>query len=129
MWLGLEYFCSEGDWLWVMSDESFLNFAADELERIGIIKKESVIDGCVVRMKKAYPAYFDSYKDFPELRQALQGIDGLYCIGRNGQHRYNNMDHSMKTAIEAVRVIRGEATQEDLWNVNEEKSYHEESGQ
>lgn len=129
VWLGLEYFCSEGDWLWVMSDESFLNFAADELERIGIIKKESVIDGCVVRMKKAYPAYFDSYKDFPELRQALQGIDGLYCIGRNGQHRYNNMDHSMKTAIEAVRVIRGEATQEDLWNVNEEKSYHEESGQ
>ena len=80
-------------------------------------------------MKKAYPAYFDSYKDFPELRKALQGIDGLYCIGRNGQHRYNNMDHSMKTAIEAVRVILGEATQEDLWNVNEEKSYHEESEQ
>lgn len=105
--------------------KDFLSRASDkeELSRIGVIQKEDVLDGCVVRMKKAYPAYFDSYKDFPALRRALQGIGGLYCIGRNGQHRYNNMDHSMLTAMEAVRAIRGESTQEALWNVNTERTY------
>lgn len=125
VWLGLEYFCQEGDALWKTDDRSFLHFAIGELSRIGIIEKEDVLDGCVLRMEKAYPAYFDPYKDFPAVRRSLQGIGGLYCIGRNGQHRYNNMDHSMRTAIEAVRVIRGESSQEALWNVNTEKDYHE----
>ena len=127
VWIGLEYFCQEGDSLWTMHDHEFLQFATEELSRIGVIQKEDVLDGCVVRMKKAYPAYFDSYKDFPALRRALQGIGGLYCIGRNGQHRYNNMDHSMLTAMEAVRAIRGESTQEALWNVNTERTYQEDT--
>lgn len=127
VWMGLEYFCQEGDAIWSMHDRDFLQFAIGELSRIGIIQKEDALDGCVIRMKKAYPAYFDSYKEFPALRRALQGIGGLYCIGRNGQHRYNNMDHSMLTAMEAVRAIRGISTQEALWNVNTEKMYQENS--
>ena len=123
VWLGLEYFCQEGDALWNMDDRDFLQFAASELASIGIIRDDYVLDGCVVRMKKAYPAYFDSYKDFPAVREALKKIDGLYCIGRNGQHRYDNMDHAMMTSVEAVRAIKGLATQDNVWNVNTEESY------
>ena len=82
--------------------------------------------GCVVRMEKAYPAYFGSYKDFGKVREYLDTIPNLYCIGRNGQHRYNNMDHSMLTAIEAVRVIKsGSQDKRALWQVNTEENYHE----
>ena len=106
VWLGLEYFCQEGDALWTMADDAFLRFATEELERIHVIAPGAVREGHVVRMQKAYPAYYGSYEAFPAVRAALDEIHGLYCIGRNGQHRYNNMDHSMLTALEAVRAIR-----------------------
>jgi hypothetical protein len=38
-------------------------------------------------------------------------------------HRYNNQDHSMLTALLAVRNVLGE--RHDLWDVNVERSYHE----
>ena len=126
VWLGLEYFCQQGDEMWQMQDEDFLAFAAGELEKIGIIRHNCVEKGCVVRMEKAYPAYFGSYKDFGKVREYLDTIPNLYCIGRNGQHRYNNMDHSMLTAIEAVRVIKsGSQDKRALWQVNTEENYHE----
>lgn len=126
VWLGLEYFCEEGDALWSMADASFLSFAAQELARIGVIRRESVRAGHVVRMQKAYPAYYGSYRGFAAVREALDGIGNLYCIGRNGQHRYNNMDHSMLTAMEAVRLLRsGSASRASLWAVNSEQAYQE----
>lgn len=127
VWLGLEYFCREGDASWQMSDADFIEFAISELTKIGIIRgPEAVLDSVRLRVKKAYPAYFDSYADFPEVQAFLDGIAGLYCIGRNGQHRYNNMDHSMLTAIEAVRAIKsGTADRSRIWGVNTEESYHE----
>ena len=78
-------------------------------------------------MKKAYPAYFGSYAEFGTVREWLDGFANLYCIGRNGQHRYNNMDHSMLTAFEAVRNIRDNqlADKTSIWNVNTEAEYHE----
>jgi len=125
-WIGLEYFCSEGDELWNMDDESFNQFAINELAQIGVIDKESVLDATRIKVKKAYPAYFDSYDDFPKLREWLSAIPNLYCIGRNGQHRYNNMDHSMRTAIEAVECIKNGITDKSkIWNVNTEEEYHE----
>jgi len=79
------------------------------------------------KVKKAYPAYFDTYVEFPKLRLFLDSIPNLYCVGRNGQHRYNNMDHSMVTAFEAVgNIISGRKDKENIWNVNTEKEYHEE---
>lgn len=127
VWIGLEYFCQEGDNRWQMSDKDFINFAINELTKIGITKKESVLDSVRIKVKKAYPAYFDSYDEFPKVREFLSGIPNLFCIGRNGQHRYNNMDHSMLTAIEAVKAVKmGIADKTAIWNVNTEESYHEE---
>ncbi|MBD3879878.1 MAG: NAD(P)/FAD-dependent oxidoreductase [Quinella sp. 1Q5] len=126
VWLGLEYFCNEGDDLWNMNEEDFIAFAAAELASIGIIKAEDIKLAVRVKVPKAYPAYFDTYENIGELRDALDEIKNLYCIGRNGQHRYNNMDHSMLTAMEAVRAIQsGDSSREKIWNVNAEQSYHE----
>lgn len=128
MWIGLEYFCNEGDELWSMGDEEFIKFATDELIKIDVIDAEDVLDGTRIKVKKAYPAYFDTYKEFDTVKNYLDGIENLWCIGRNGQHRYNNMDHSMLTAIEAVRAVASGSTDKTtVWNVNTEKEYHEEA--
>lgn len=129
VWVGLEYFCNEGDTLWNMSDGEFIDFACDELQKIGIIDKEDILDATRIKVKKAYPAYFGAYKDFGKVREYLDKIENLYCIGRNGMHRYNNMDHSMLTAMEAVDCIKnGNTDKSQIWNVNTEQEYHEERG-
>ena len=128
MWIGLEYFCNEGDELWEMKDEDFIEFAKRELAQIDVIDIDDVLDATRIKVKKAYPAYFDTYNEFDVVKEFLNGIDNLWCIGRNGQHRYNNMDHSMLTAIEAVRsVANGVTDKSTVWNVNTEKEYHEET--
>ena len=127
VFVGLEYFCSEGDEMWNMEKEKFIEFAIDELAKINIIRKEDVIDSCQIKIKKAYPAYFDTYSEFDKVKNYLNNISNLYCIGRNGQHRYNNMDHSMLTAIETVNVIKNNLDKSIIWNVNTEKEYHEEN--
>lgn len=127
VWIGTEYTCTEGDKYWNMSDKEFSDFAVDELVSMNIIKKEQVIDVHREKIKKAYPAYFDTYQDIDQLIQFIDKIENLYCIGRNGQHRYNNMDHSMVTAFEAVKCIKTESNDKTaIWNVNTEKEYHEE---
>ena len=127
VWIGLEYFCNEGDEYWNMTDGEFIDFATDELQKIGIIEKQDVRDAVRIKVKKAYPAYFGSYKDFDKVREYLDSVNNLYCIGRNGMHRYNNMDHSMLTAIEAVNCIKnGTLSKAAIWNVNTEQEYHEE---
>ncbi len=125
MWLGLEYFCTENDSFWNKSDNELVSLAKKELSSIGIYKGK-IKDSKVVRVKKAYPAYFDTYSRFNEVREFLNNINNLYCIGRNGQHRYNNMDHSMLTAIETVRVIKDNLDKSIIWDVNADKEYHEE---
>ena len=129
VWIGLEYFANEGDGLWEMEDKDFIRMAIEELAKIGVIEgPEDVLDSVRLKVKKAYPAYFDSYKDIGKVEGWLQGVENLYCLGRNGQHRYNNMDHSMLTAIEAVSSILDPEghPKEDVWKVNTEKEYHEE---
>ena len=126
VWIGLEYFCNENDEYWNMSDKEFIKFATEELEKMNIIKKEDVLDSHREKVKKAYPAYFDTYSDIDELIKYINEFDNLYCIGRNGQHRYNNMDHSMVTAFEATKNIKNNINdKENIWNVNTEKEYHE----
>ena len=127
VWVGLEYTCREGDEYWEMSDEDFSNFAINELVEMQVIDKEDVLDFHRERVKKAYPAYFDTYSRMDELIKYLDTFENLYCIGRNGQHRYNNMDHSMVTAFETVKNIKNNVkSKENIWNVNTEKEYHEE---
>jgi protoporphyrinogen oxidase len=127
IWIGLEYFCSEGDKMWTASDKDFIDYAVKELVSMGIIASEKdVLDSTRIRVKKAYPAYFGSYDQFPKIQDYLNTIPNLYCIGRNGQHRYNNMDHSMMTAMVAVDdYLAGKTDKSNLWNVNTEKAYHE----
>lgn len=126
VWIGLEYVCQEADNLWSMTENEFKDFAVEELMSMNIIKKDNVKDVHIEKIKKAYPAYFDTYKQMDEIIEYLDKINNIYCIGRNGQHRYNNMDHSMITAIEAVNNIHNNIEDKsNIWNVNTEKNYHE----
>ena len=127
VWVGLEYFCNEGDSMWSMSDEDFTKMAVAEMVTMGLIDSvDEVLDSHVERVKKAYPAYFDTYDQMDELRAYLNSIDNLYCVGRNGQHRYNNIDHSMCTSFETVKnILAGVTCKDNIWNVNTEKEYHE----
>lgn len=127
VWLGLEYFCDEGDGLWSMDDAAFAEYAARELAQIDLIAHDDVLDHVVIRMPKTYPAYFGSYDRFDTIREFVDGIGNLFLVGRNGMHKYNNQDHSMLTAMVAVDNIAAGTTRKDnIWSVNTEMDYHEE---
>lgn len=126
MWIGLEYFCTEGDELWNMAQEDFIQMAIRELVKIDIVDHTDILDACHVKVKKAYPAYYGSYYRLDEVKAFLNTIPNLYCLGRNGQHRYNNMDHSMMTAMECIKnIVSGSTDKDNIWNVNTETEYHE----
>ncbi len=125
-WIGLEYFCNRTDSLWSLDDRAMLDLAASELDKIGLISKNDVLDGTVIRMAKTYPAYVGAYARFNEVREYLDGFGNLFLIGRNGMHKYNNQDHSMLTAMEAVDALIGGVTDKSkIWAVNTEAEYHE----
>jgi protoporphyrinogen oxidase len=122
--LGLEYFCTRGDARWAMDDEALVADAARELEAIGLVARDRVVDGTVLRVHKAYPIYDAGYRDaIAQVRAWADRISNLQLIGRNGMHKYNNQDHSMLTARLAVRNFFGE--RHDLWAVNADEQYHE----
>ena len=128
VWMGLEYFCNEGDAMWSMSDDAFAKMGIGEMVKLKLIDSpDEVLDYHVERVKKAYPAYFDTYDHMDELRKYLDTMPNLFCVGRNGQHRYNNIDHSMCTSFEAVRdILAGTTDRTNVWSVNTEQEYHEE---
>jgi protoporphyrinogen oxidase len=126
-WIGLEYFCFQTDALWKMSDEALISLAGEEIDRIGILRAEDILDAHVVRMPKTYPAYFGSYDQFDQIRAYTDGIENLFLIGRNGMHKYNNQDHSMLTAMTAVdNIVRGITDKSNVWSINTEMEYNEE---
>ena len=126
VWIGLEYFCYEGDEMWNMSDKDFTDFAIKELEKIDVINSDDVVDSVVIKVKKTYPAYFGTYNQFNKIKDFTDTFENLFLVGRNGMHRYNNMDHSMLTAMAAVENIRnGEKSKDNIWNINAEEDYHE----
>jgi len=126
---GLEYFCNAGDQLWSMPDQDLVNLAVAELDSLGLGDKADFLDGCVVRQRHAYPVYDDGYAaNIETVRTAVESsYEGLHLIGRNGMHRYNNQDHSMMTAMLAVENIVAGKPLYDVWNVNQDAEYHEES--
>jgi len=126
VWMGAEYYCREGDELWCKSDREITQLAVDELVKIQVIEKADVLDSTVARMPKTYPAYFGTYSRFSELRDFLDKYDNLFLIGRNGMHKYNNMDHSMLTAMTAVDNLLAAITDKsNIWAVNTEEDYLE----
>jgi protoporphyrinogen oxidase len=129
VWIGLEYFVNQGDVLWRTRDENLVKLGTIELERIGFIKAEDVLDGCVLRMPKAYPAYVGTYDRLHVVQRWASSVPNLFLIGRNGMHRYNNQDHSMLTAMTAVdNILEGRTDHSNLWDVNLDMVYHEEKG-
>lgn len=132
VWMGLEYFCGKDDDDWNRSEQDWVSLAVSELRSMHMIQEDApVLQAHCEKVEKAYPAYFDTYAKMDELIAWLDCVTNLYCIGRNGQHRYNNMDHSMLTAMEAVEHLLGQSTQSRrrIWNVNTEKSYHEQENE
>jgi len=126
VWLGIEYFIDEGDRYWTMPDAEFIDFAVREMERIGMIDRADLLDATLVRQPKAYPAYFGTYDRMDEIRRWADGIENLYLVGRNGMHRYNNIDHSMLTAIAAVdHILHVRKDKSGIWRINTEQEYHE----
>jgi len=127
--LGLEYFVWETDDLWHWSDDRLVELGIQECIQIGLCERNEVIDGTVVRMPKAYPIYDHTYQDhLKTIRAYIDKVENLQTIGRNGQHRYNNQDHSMLTAVYAAQNIAGERMH-DVWAVNVDQEYHEETRQ
>src|SRR6266850_245873 len=123
--LGLEYFCSQGDELWSMDDADLVALATREVETIGLVRPGRVIDATIMRVHKAYPIYDDGHVTaLARARAWLARLANLQLVGRNGMHKYNNQDHSMLTALLAVKNILG--GKHNLWDVNVEEEYHEE---
>ena len=131
VWIGLEYFVNEGDEYWNMTEEEFAKIGVSEMVKLGLIDSpEVVLDVHMEKVKKAYPAYFDTYDEMDRLVDYLSSIENLYCVGRNGQHRYNNIDHSMVTSFEAVKnILTGSKDKKNIWSVNTEQEYHETSNE
>ena len=129
VWIGLEYFVNEGDEYWNMTEEEFAKIGVSEMIKLGLIDSPDVVlDVHMEKVKKAYPAYFDTYDEMDKLVDYLSSIENLYCVGRNGQHRYNNIDHSMVTSFEAVKnILTGSRDKKNIWSVNTEQEYHETS--
>ena len=122
--LGMEYFCNAGDCLWTMADKDLVTLAVRELAAIGLASQEMVLEGVVVRMPKAYPVYDEEFPGaVAVIRKYLDRFANLRVVGRNGMHKYNNMDHSMLTGLLAARCILGE--EHDLWETNTDEEYHE----
>ena len=124
---GLEYFCFEGDGLWNASDEVLLAMAKQEIQQLGLAAAADVVDGCVIRQRKAYPVYDDAYQaHVATVRHALDmHCPNLHLVGRNGMHKYNNQDHAMMTALLAARNILAGRNEYDVWAVNQDAEYHE----
>ena len=125
--LGLEYFCFEGDGLWSSSDEDLVALAKREIDHIGLISSDDVVDACVVRQPKAYPVYDEDYADHVAMvRLELEhDYPTLHMVGRNGMHKYNNQDHAMMTAMLTVENILTGERRHDVWCVNEDAEYAE----
>lgn len=126
VWLGLEYFGNFGDSLFSKNDDDFKKFAIEELAKIDIIDIKNVLDSFIIRTPKAYPAYFGTYDQFSEIRKFVDGFENLFLIGRNGTHRYNNMDHSILSGLTAAdNIINNISDKSNLWRINTESEYHE----
>lgn len=125
-WVGMEYFCNNGDTLWKSSNKKLLDLAAKELWKLKLIKRKNTYNGKVVKVPKAYPAYHGSYPKMGKVREYFDEIENMYLIGRNGMHRYNNQDHSMLSAMKAAEaIIDNSYDKAEIWEVNENEEYHE----
>jgi len=127
VWIGVEFFCNETDAFWNRKDEAIAASAIREMEDIGLLHAKDIEDTVVIKASKAYPSYFGGYENFQTIRTYTDKIENLFLVGRNGMHKYNNTDHSMLTAMEAVaNIISGRKDKSNIWDINTGEEYHEE---
>jgi protoporphyrinogen oxidase len=126
IWIGLEYFLNETDELWAQSECDLIQLGIDEMVKLDFIDRADVVDAMVLKVEKAYPAYFGTYDRFKEIQEYTDRFANLFLVGRNGMHKYNNQDHSMVTAMKVVDgLVVGSVDKQMIWSVNTEKDYHE----
>lgn len=123
--VNLEYFCNENDDLWNKNNNEMIDLGISELQKLGIINEKDVLYSNCIRVNKAYPAYFGAYKNFDVIKNYFNNFKNLYCIGRNGQHRYNNMDHSILSGIKVAETITNNLNKNLLWQINASEDYLE----
>jgi protoporphyrinogen oxidase len=130
VWIGMEYFCTQGDALWALPDPELKALALREMRQLNLADPADQLDAVVMRAPKAYPGYFGSYARFDELRAYLDRFANLFLVGRNGMHRYNNQDHSMLSArLAAEAIVAGSSDKSAIWAVNIGDEYHEEANE
>ncbi len=101
-----EYFCSKGDRIWNSGDEELTSLTVKHLEGLGIIRKDDVIDSCIVKVPHAYPLFETGYTEYyNKILTYLQNFKNLHIIGRSGLFRYYNMDHTIECGIELAEKI------------------------
>lgn len=127
--VNLEYFCNEYDDLWNKDDDNIIDLGISELKKLGIINKNDILYSNCIKVNKAYPAYFGAYKDFEIIKDYINKYENLYCIGRNGQHKYNNMDHSILSGIKVAEIIANKHDKTTLWQINTDNDYQESKNQ
>lgn len=125
--MGVEFFCNKNDYFWNLSNKEWSDIAISNLIKSNILcSKTYVLKSHAQKVEKAYPAYWDGYYNLNEIINYINSLDNIFCIGRNGQHRYNNMDHSMETAFAAVDFILGKTKDKSsIWDVNTKQEYCE----
>ncbi len=121
VWLGVEFFCSHNDEIWSKSDAELVELASKELDILNLVNYSDILDGVCIRTRKAYPSYCGAYNRLHAVKKYLCSFNNLFCIGRNGLHQYNNMDHSMLTAILSVKALTsGNKPPESVWEMEPE---------
>lgn len=119
VWIGFEYFGGDNDKIWNMSAAEFEKLAVSEGCKIGIIEEKDVLDVTSYKLEKAYPAYFGTYKRFDEIKNYLDTLSNLYPVGRNGLHKYINIDHVVLSGIAAAdNIAQNMPDKDNIWNID-----------
>ena len=125
--LAVEYWCNDGEELWMAGEEKLVELAKREIVATGLVEDERLIKrGMMYPIPKCYPVYRRGYKELlGPIQEYLSKIQGLQVIGRYGSFKYNNQDHSILMGILAAENILKDA-RHDLWSVNSDYDNYQE---
>ena len=112
VWIGMEYFCREGDDLWSMPDAELQKLGVAEMRRLNLAEPADHLDGVVIRMPKAYPGYYGTYGRFEELRRYLDAFPNLFLVGRKMHPTTTGTRCSLRKRVDAS--WQAAATREDM---------------
>jgi protoporphyrinogen oxidase len=120
---GLDYYCFEGDGVWLSSDQDLIAQARRDLAAMGL--STDAKDVAVARHRKAAPIHDeDSAEHLKMIRLDLKmGFPGLHLVGRNGLHRAGQQDHAVMTGVLAAENIVAGERLHDVWAVEIDATY------